>query len=69
MFAKTRVFDRQHGVLQPLGRAGKRHVFAPFGTELRQFDAVGGEHLQRQFGLVIDDPVDRRQIESGRLNR
>ena len=62
VLAKARVFHRQHRVLQPLGRARQRHVFAPLGAKLRDLHAIGGEHLQRQLGLVVDDAVNRRQV-------
>ena len=35
------------------------------GAELRDLLAIGGEHLQRQLGLVVDDGVERGELEGG----
>ena len=63
MLAKARVFYRQHGLLHQGWNLRQGQVLTPLGAELRDLFTVGGVDLQRQFGLVMDDAVQGRQIE------
>ena len=56
------VFYRQHCVTQPLGDFVHRYIQAPFGAELRNLGAVGGEHLHVLARFVFGSFVGGRQV-------
>ena len=56
------IFHRQHGLLHQQRDLVDGHELPALRAELRNLDAIGGEHLQRLARLVGGDRRQRRQL-------